>query len=72
MPKRLSHPFTIHIETRRWMGQRFCWAIRQGGLVVREGAAPYGTFEEARLAGKSVLDEMIAAWMRGAESRDAA
>jgi hypothetical protein len=62
MPKRVSHPYTIHIQTRRWMKGRFCWAIRQGGRIVREGSATYPGFEDARIAGKEVLDRMVTAW----------
>ena len=72
MTKRLLHPFTIDIQTRRWMDGDFCWAIRQGGQVVRKGAASYTTFEEARLAGKAVLDEMIASWLCRGEPNKAA
>jgi hypothetical protein len=62
MPKHAAHPFTINIRTRRWMHGRFCWSIRQAGQVVREGSATYPRFEDARVAGKEVLDQMVTAW----------
>ena len=64
MLKRASHPYTINIGTRRWMGKRFGWAIRQGGQVIQEGPVTYESFEAARAAGKDVLDQMIAGWVQ--------
>src|SRR3954447_16217068 len=60
MSKCVPHPFTINIQARRLMRERFHWAIRQGSQIVREGLITYETFEAARVAGKDVLDQMIA------------
>lgn len=64
MPKLASHPFTISIQTRPWMRGRFHWVIRQDGQVTEESPITHGTFEEARLDGKAVLDQMIVGWSR--------
>jgi hypothetical protein len=69
MSKRVSHPFTINIYSRPHMRGRFYWDIRRGGQIVREPALTYETFEEARLAGKDALDQMVAAWGREAAAR---
>jgi hypothetical protein len=69
MPKRVSHPFTISIQTRPWMQGRFHWAIRRGGYIVREGSGTYSTFEEARLDGKGALDGLIVRWAHKAGAK---
>ena len=68
MAKRVSHPFTIHIRKGSSLRGGFGWLVRQDRYIVEESPAEYDTFEDARLAGKSVLDEMIAVWMYGAAS----
>ena len=65
MLKRASHPYTISISARRWMGRRFGWAIRVDGRVIRESSVTYESFEAARVAGKGILDQMIAGWVQG-------
>jgi hypothetical protein len=72
MPKRVSHPFTIHIQSRACMRGRFHWAIRRGRRIVSEPALTYETFEDARLAGKDALEQIAAAWRREAAFGEAA
>ena len=66
MSKCVPHPFTITIQTRPWLRGRFHWAIRRGGQLINESSITYETFEDARLAGKTVLDELIAGWVHSA------
>ncbi|GJE42740.1 hypothetical protein [Methylobacterium soli] len=66
MQKPLAHPFTITVALNKPLRDTFSWAIGQPGEVRRQSRTTYATFEEARLAGKSALDEMIAAWQRKA------
>jgi hypothetical protein len=63
MQKPFAHPFTINVSAERHLRGAFSWTIRQHGTRARKQAqTAYATFEEARLAGKAVLDEMIANW----------
>ena len=67
MRKPLAHPFTISVTANRHLRGTFSWAVWQrGGVEKKQSRAPYATFEEARLAGKAVLDEMVANWRRDA------
>ncbi|AWN40268.1 hypothetical protein [Methylobacterium durans] len=71
MQKRVSHPFTLHIQARPWMRGRFHWAIWRRGVIAHEPTMTYETFEEARLAGKGALDQMIKLWLREAAPSEA-
>ena len=64
MQKPLAHPFTISVTVDKPLRRRFAWTIRRRGEMSTQSLGTYNTFEEARLAGKAVLDEMIAAWQR--------
>jgi hypothetical protein len=67
MRKPVAHPFTITVAPNKPLRGTFSWAVWQrGGVEKKQSHAPYATFEEARLAGKAVLDEMVAAWRREA------
>lgn len=66
MQKRPAHPFTIHVAQDKHFRSTFSWSIRQRKAIGRHALTSYVTFEEARLAGKAVLDEMIASWTREA------
>lgn len=61
MQKPPAHPFTIDITYDKRLRTNFSWLIRQRKGVGRQALTTYATFEEARQAGKAVLDEMIAA-----------
>lgn len=69
MPKRVSHSYTINIRKGSCLQGGFCWAIRQGGYIVREGSVTYSTFEEARLDGKGALDGLIVRWAHKAGAK---
>lgn len=64
MQKPVAHPFTITVMAGKFPRGTFSWAIRRRGEARTQSLITYATFEEARLAGKAVLDEMIAAWQR--------
>ena len=67
MQKPLAHPFTISVAADKPLRSTFSWAVWQrGGIGRKQSLIAYATFEEARLAGKAVLDEMIVAWRREA------
>lgn len=72
MQKRMSHPFTLDIRMPRRLQARFQWAIKRRGLIVRETTVAYETFEEARVAGKDALDQMVTLWRREAAQSEAA
>jgi len=73
MRKPIAHPFTINVSAGKHPRGTFSWTIRQRGAIGRkQEQATYATFEEARLAGKAVLDEMIADWERDVLSSAAA
>ncbi|AWN43757.1 hypothetical protein DK389_28635 [Methylobacterium durans] len=63
MQKALAHPFTITVSADKPPRSTFSWAVRhRGGIGGKQSLIAYSTFEEARLAGKAALDEMVAAW----------
>jgi len=65
MRKPYVHPFSITVRANKCPRGTFSWTVRQRGAMVRKQSLPtYATFEEARLAGKAVLDEMITNWER--------
>ncbi|MDR7039513.1 hypothetical protein J2X36_004289 [Methylobacterium sp. BE186] len=65
MQKPLAHPFTITVAADKPLRSTFSWTVRQrGGMGRKQSLIAYATFEEARLAGKTALDEMVAAWKR--------
>ena len=66
MQKPLAHPFSIDIRANKHPRGTFSWAIRRRGEMRTQSLATYATFEEARLAGKAVLDEMVENWRRKA------
>jgi hypothetical protein len=67
MQKPFAHPFTITVSADKPLRSTFSWAVWQlGGAERKQSRTTYATFEEARLAGKAVLDEMVAAWRREA------
>ncbi|AWN39939.1 hypothetical protein DK389_04535 [Methylobacterium durans] len=67
MQKPLAHPFTITVVADKPLRRTYSWAVWQhGGMTRRQSLIAYTTFEEARLAGKAALDEMVAAWRREA------
>ena len=66
MQKPLAHPFTITVMASKFVRGTFSWSIRRRGEARTQSLATYATFEEARLAGKAVLDEMIMAWQHKA------
>jgi hypothetical protein len=72
MQKRFSHPFTLNIQMPCRFQERFQWAIRHRGLIVREATVTYEAFEEARVAGKDALDQTVTLWRREAAQSEAA
>jgi hypothetical protein len=66
MQKPPAHPFTITIKFDKRLHANFSWSVRQRRGFGRRALTSYATFEEARQAGKAMLDEMVAAWQRGA------
>jgi len=72
MQKRISHPFTLDIQMPRRLQGRFQWSVRQRGRIVREATVTYETFEEARVAGKDALDQMVTLWSRETVQDEAA
>lgn len=63
MHKPLAHPFTITVAANKPLLSSFSWAVWQHGGVGRtRSPIGYASFEEARVAGKAALDEMVAAW----------
>ena len=64
MPNPVSHPFTLDIQMPRHLQGQFQWAIKQRGLIVREGRVTHETFEESRVAGKDALDQTVTLWRR--------
>ncbi|WP_191971077.1 hypothetical protein [Methylobacterium soli] len=67
MQKPLAHPFTITVGPHKPLRGTFSWAVSQrGGIEKKQSRTSYASFEEARLAGKAVLDEMIENWRREA------
>jgi hypothetical protein len=62
MTKPSAHPFTIHIAAAKQPRSMFIWSIGRRGMVQEYAPVTYATPEEARLAGKIVLDRTIAAW----------
>ena len=66
MQKPAAHPFTITVTANKPLRSTFSWTIRRRGEVRTRSLNTYATFEEARLAGKAVLDEMAENWRRKA------
>ncbi|GEP07947.1 hypothetical protein MOX02_59850 [Methylobacterium oxalidis] len=67
MQKPLAHPFTITVAADKPLRSTYSWAVWQhGGMGRKQSVIAYATFEEARLAGKAALDEMVATWRREA------
>ncbi|WP_336492682.1 hypothetical protein [Methylobacterium nigriterrae] len=67
MQKPSAHPFSITLRANQCPRGTFSWTVRQRGAIGRkQSLTPYATFEEARLAGKAVLDEMVESWRREA------
>jgi hypothetical protein len=62
MTKPPAHPFTIHIAPSKQLRSTFVWSIARSGADREYALLTYATPEEARQAGKVVLDGMIAAW----------
>ena len=67
MQKPLAHPFTITVAPNKPLRSTFSWAVWQrGGMGRKQSQIAYASFEEARLAGKAVLEEMVEIWRRKA------
>jgi len=66
MQKPAEHPFTITVTANKPLRSTFSWAIKRRGEIRTQSLATYASFEEARLAGKAILDEKIATWQREA------
>lgn len=66
MQKPAAHPFTITVTANKPLRSTFSWTIKQRGETRTQSLTSYATFDEARLAGKAALEEMIAAWQRKA------
>jgi hypothetical protein len=63
MQKPAAHPFTVTIAANKPLRSTFSWAVRQrGGMGRKQSLMAYASFEEARVAGKAALDEMVATW----------
>ena len=62
MQKPITHPFTITVAANKPLRSTFSWTVRGRREAVRQSQAAYPTFEEARLAGKAALDELVTAW----------
>lgn len=62
MTKPPAHPFTIHIAPAKQLRSTFVWSIARSGADREYALLTYATPEEARQAGKTALDRMIAAW----------
>jgi hypothetical protein len=63
MQNPVAHPFTVTIAAKKPLCSTFSWAVRQrGGMGRKQSLVAYPSFEEARVAAKAALDEMVAAW----------
>ena len=63
MQKPFAHPFTITVKANKHLRGTYSWSVWQrGGIGRKQSLTAYTTFEEARLAGKAALNEMVAAW----------
>src|SRR4051812_39126153 len=67
---RTTHPFVIDVRPCGVLQDRFVWNISRKGCPKRHSIRTYATFEEARLAGKSKLAVLIAAWQRSERSAE--
>lgn len=57
-----AHPFCVDVRQCAATRERFIWRIRSRQGHDRRSVATYPSFEEARVAMKVVLDQMIAEW----------
>lgn len=58
-----SHPFVLDVRPVRYLAGRFAYSIRQPGKPKVHSHHTFGSFDEARVAGKAVLDQMIVQWL---------
>ena len=61
----LAHPYTVDVRPRPGRHGVFQWSIRQWRRSTQRSSADYATFEDARIAMKVRLDQLILDWQIG-------
>ncbi len=56
------HPFVLDVRPVRYLAGRFTYSIKQAGKIRVHSLHTFGSFDEARMAGKVSLDQMIVQW----------
>ena len=57
-----SHPFVLDVRPVPYLAGRFSFSIKQAGKPKVDSLHTFSSFDEARVAGKTALDQMIVQW----------
>jgi hypothetical protein len=57
-----AHPFVLDVRPVRYLAGHFAYSIKQTGKPSVHSLHTFGSFDEARVAGKIAFDLMIKQW----------